>query len=125
MLSAISLIAERRIEKAIREGNLDIGKCHGKPRPLEDNAFVPADLKMAYKILKNSGFLPPEIEAKKEIQKLEDLIADTEDEHQRLKQIKKLNFLKIKLNTMRNRPFNIEEHKEYQRKVVEKISVAG
>ena len=123
MLSAIQIIAERKISEAIREGKLEARKWKGKPLPIEDDRFIPPDLRMAYKILKNAGYLPPEIEAKKEIQKLEELIAATEDEHVRVKQMKKLNFLTTKLNTMRNRPVNLEDQSDYYRKVVEKVSV--
>lgn len=123
MLNAIQIIAERKISEAIRNGKLETGEWKGKPLPVEDDRFVPPDLRLAYKILKNAGYLPPEIEAKKEIQRLEELIAATEDEHVRVKQMKKLNLLVTKLNTMRNRPVNLENKSDYYRKVVEKVSV--
>lgn len=122
-MDSLRLIAERKIAKAIRDGTLNIEGWKGRPLPMEDDHLVPEDLKMAYKILKNSGFLPPEIEAKKEIHKLEEMIAQTEDEHVRIKQIKKLDFLLIKLNSQRNRPIIMEQDGKYQRKVVEKITV--
>ncbi len=122
-MDSLRLIAERKIAKAIKDGTLNIEGWKGRPLPVRDDHLVPEDLKMAYKILKNSGFLPPEIEAKKEIHKLEEMIAQTEDEHVRIKQIKKLNFLLIKLNCQRNQSVNLEEHGDYQRKVVEKITV--
>lgn len=123
MFSAIEIIAERRISQAIAEGTLDGGSWKGKPLPLEDDSHVPADLRMAYKILKNAGYLPPELEARKEIRQLEDLIAAGEDEHTRLRQMKKLMVLNLKLGAMRQRPLQLEDA-EYRRKVTEKISVA-
>jgi len=123
MLNAIQIIAERKISEAIRNGKLETGEWKGKPLPVEDDRFVPPDLRLAYKMLKNAGYLPPEIEAKKEIQRLEELIAANEDEHVRVKQMKKLNLLVTKLNTMRNRPVNLENKSDYYRKVVEKVSV--
>jgi len=123
MLSAITIIAERKIEQAIREGSLNTDSWRGKPLPMEDDSLIPPDLRMAYKILKNAGYLPPEVEAKKEIQKIEELIAATEDEHLRLRQMKKLNVLKMKLGNMRQRPLQLDEG-DYCRKVVERISVA-
>ena len=69
--SALLSIAERRITQAIEEGTLRTDSWKYKPLPLDSDSFVPDDLKMAYKILKNSGFVPPEIETRKEIQKLE------------------------------------------------------
>jgi len=78
---------------------------------------------MAYKILKNSGYLPPEIEEKKEVQRLEDLIATTEDEHERLQQMKKLNVLLMKIDARRTKPSNIAQQDDYYRKVVERVSL--
>jgi len=90
---------------------------------MTNDNMVPVELRMAYKILKNAGYLPPEIETKKEIQQIEDLLANCEDERIRVKQIKKLNFLVLKLNTMKGDAANIEGQEEYYRKIVERISV--
>ena len=121
--SALLSIAERRIAQAIEDGTLRTDSWKNKPLPLDDDSFVPDDLKMAYKILKNSGFLPPEVETRKEIQKLEDLISQTEDEHQRLRQMKKLNVLLMKIDNQRSRPSSIEHDQDYYRRIVEKVTV--
>ncbi len=123
MNSALLSIAERRIAQAIEDGTLRTDSWKNKPLPLDDDSFVPDDLKMAYKILKNSGFLPPEVETRKEIQKLEDLISQTEDEHQRLRQMKKLNVLLMKIDNQRSRPSSIEHDQDYYRRIVEKVTV--
>jgi hypothetical protein len=68
--------------------------------------------------------VPPEIETKKDIQKLEDLIAASEDEHTRVKQIKKLNYLVMKLDAMRGKSAPLENQEKYYQKVVERLSVA-
>jgi len=107
----------------MRERDLNSPKWKNKPLPLEDDRFVPDDLKMAYKILKNSGYLPPEVEERKEIKKLEDLIASTEDEHERLKQMKKLNVLLMKVDARRSFSSNISRENDYYRKIVEKITI--
>ena len=122
-MDSLRLIAERKITQAIKEGTLNTEGWKGRPLPMEDDHLIPADLKMAYKMLKNAGFVPPEIEAKKKIHKLEEMIAQTEDEHMRIKQLKKLDLLLLKLNVQMNRPINLEENKKYHGKVVEKITV--
>mgnify|MGYP001552911386 FL=1 len=122
MNNALLSIAERRITEAIENGTLRTDSWKNKPLPLDDDSFVPEDLKMAYKVLKNSGFVPPEIETRKEIQKLEDLISTTEDEHQRIRQMKKLNVLMMKLDSQRAHPSSIEHDDVYYQKVVEKVS---
>ena len=122
-MESIAFIAEQKILKAIENGDLNSPKWKNKPLPLDDDRFVPDDLKMAYKILKNSGYLPPEIEDRKEVKRLEDLIASTEDEHVRLKQMKKLSVLLMKIDAHRGSVSNIAHHDDYYRKVVEKVTV--
>ena len=122
-MSPLSRIAERKINQAIREGNLDCTKFKDQPMVFEDDSHVPVDLKMAYKILKNSGHLPPEIQTRKEIHNLEQLIAKTEDEHLRVKQMKKLSLLMIKLDTQRKTSNSISSQDSYYDKIVEKTTV--
>lgn len=122
-MNPLARIAERRISQAIEDGSLSFAKWKNKPLPEDDDPQVPDDLKMAYKILKNAGYLPPEIETKKEIQRLEELIAATEDEHVRLRQMKKLNVLLIKVDNLRGGTTNFAAQEEYYRKIVERISV--
>jgi hypothetical protein len=125
MLESLYRIAERRIAEAIENGTLKTDGWKNRPLPIEDDSFVPDDLKMAYKVLKNSGYVPPEIELRKELQKLEDLIISTEDSHQRIKQMKKLDVLMRKIDAQRNRASSIEHDDAYYRKIVEKIGRAG
>ena len=124
MIDAIRIIAERKISEAIEEGLLNIEAWYNKPLPKSNDSLIPNDLRMAYKILKNAGYVPPEIETRKEIQKLEDLIAASEDEHTRVKQIKKLNYLEMKLDAMRGKSAFLENQEKYYQKVVERLSVA-
>src|SRR5210317_763416 len=123
MINAIRLIAERKISEAIQKGQLDIEGCRNKPLPMTNDNLIPEELRMAHKILKNAGYLPPEIETKKEIQQIEDLLVNCEDEYTRVKQLKKLNYLVMKLNTMKGDVVNIESQEEYFRQVVERISI--
>ncbi len=122
-MDSLARIAEQKIAEAMKTRDFTSEKWKNKPLPLDNDTHIPDDLKMAYKILKNSGYLPPEVEEKKEVQRLEDLIATTEDEHERLKQMKKLNVLLMKIDTQRSSPANIAQQDEYYRKVVERISL--
>lgn len=122
-MDSLARIAERKILEAMKTRDFTSEKWKNKALPLEDDRHIPDDLKMAYKILKNSGYLPPEIEEKKEVQRLEELIAATEDEHERLRQMKKLNVLMMKIDAKRSKPSNIAQQEDYYRKVVERITV--
>ena len=123
MLEVIRLIAERKISEAIQNGRLDPQGWRNRPLPQTNDHMVPEELRMAYKILKNAGYVPPEIEAKKEIQQIEDLLVACEDECTKVRQIKKLNYLVLKLNIMKGDAANIENQEDYYRKIVERISV--
>jgi len=114
-------IAEERIRRAMEEGFFDNLELKGKPIELKEDPFVPEDLRVVYKILKNAGFLPKEVELKKEIAKLEELL-DEETGDAYLK-VKKLSVLIFQLSQMRKGPVNLEES-EYYYKIAEKIKLA-
>ncbi|MCK4728177.1 MAG: DUF1992 domain-containing protein [Desulfobacterales bacterium] len=114
-------IAERRIEEAIRDGVFDDLPGAGKPLELEDDSHVPEDLRIAYKILKNANFVPPEVSLRKEIAKAEDLLAGMEDTKAKYRQLKKLNFLIMKLNMIRQTPASLEKDQAYEQKLVERF----
>ncbi|MEN8257824.1 MAG: DnaJ family domain-containing protein [Thermodesulfobacteriota bacterium] len=122
-MEAFRIIAERRINQAISEGSLTFEQWKDKPLALDDDSFVPADLQMAYKILKNSGYVPQEILDRKEVQRLEELIASSEDEHVRLQQMRKLNVLLMKMESRGGRSVNLQAQEEYYGRIVEKVEL--
>jgi hypothetical protein len=81
---------------------------------LDDDRCVPEDLRLAFKILKNADCLPPEIETKKEIRQTEDLLAAMEDTAEKYRTMKKLNFLIMKLNAMRNTSIALDAPQKYE-----------
>ncbi|HEX6413120.1 MAG TPA: DnaJ family domain-containing protein [Burkholderiales bacterium] len=61
----LDFIAEQRIAEAIANGDFDDLPGSGKPLELDDDSLLPEELRLAYRILKNAGFVPPEIESLK------------------------------------------------------------
>ena len=55
------------IAEAIARGELDDLPGAGRPLDLDDDALVPEELRLAYRILKNAGFVPAELETLKEM----------------------------------------------------------
>ena len=92
---------------------------------LEDDSQVPEDLRLAYKILKNADCLPPELELKKDIVRMEEMLRGIEDVEEKYKQMKRLNFMIMKLNMMRKVSLPFEENEVYYVKVVERMSQKG
>lgn len=70
----IDKLAEQHIQEAIKEGLLDDLAGKGEPIELEDETFIPDTLRMGYHLLKNAGFLPVELEQRKDALALCDLI---------------------------------------------------
>lgn len=121
IFAALERIAEKRIREAIQRGEFDNLPGSGKPLKLEDDRHIPEDLRLAYKILKNADCLPPELELKKEIRTAEELLGSLKDEGEKYRQIKKVNYLIMKLNMMRKGSVQWEEQQRYYEKVLEKI----
>jgi hypothetical protein len=117
-------IAENRILEALEGGLFDDLPGKGQPLRLEDDSHVPPELRMAYKILKMADCLPPELEVKKEIIRLQDLVASMPDEAEKLKHMRRLNFYVMKLNMMRKVSPLLEEHELYAPKILERLEAA-
>jgi hypothetical protein len=113
-------IAEQRIKEARDRGEFDHLPGRGKPLKLEDDSNIPEDLRLAYKILKNANCLPPELELKKEIRQMEDLLQGIPDEKEKYRLIKKINYKIMKLNMMGRRSPLLDEQQIYYIKVIEK-----
>ncbi len=113
-------IAEERIREAMENGEFDNLECKGKSLDLKDDPFVPEELKIVFRILKNAGFVPKEVELRKEIARLEELL--DEEVGDAYSKVKKLNALIFHLNQIRKGPINIQE--EYFPKVAERIKLA-
>ncbi|HEU5360678.1 MAG TPA: DnaJ family domain-containing protein [Candidatus Deferrimicrobiaceae bacterium] len=116
------IIAEERIREAIEKGEFANLPGAGKPLRLEDDSMVPEDLRIAYKILKNAGCIPPELELRKEILTLRDLLRTAEDENAKRGAVRELNAKLLKLNVLRKRTVNLDDFPEYRDRILRKWS---
>jgi Domain of unknown function (DUF1992) len=82
-MEAVAKLAESKIRTAMANGVFDDLPGRGKPLELEDLSRVPAELRMGYKLLRNAGCLPPELEARKELARLGGLLDATGDPTER------------------------------------------
>ncbi len=115
-------IVEKRIRQAQERGDFDNLPGRGLPLELENDAHVPDDLRLAYKILRNAGCLPPELELRKEIRQMEDLLADMPDEKDKYRQIKRINYKIMFLNMMGRQSPLLEEAQIYYKKLLDKLA---
>ncbi len=116
-----SRLAENRIREAIEAGEFDNLQGAGQPLNLEDDSHILPELRMAYKILKNADCLPLELQLRREVVQLQDLVAALPDEAEKLKQMRRLNFLVMKMNMLRPVSPQLLEHDLYTPKVLERL----
>ena len=117
MIQGFEKIVEERIRKAQKQGEFENLIGSGKPLKFNSDLFVPEELRLAYKILKNADCVPPEIELKKEIKQTEDLLAGMQETSEKYRILKKLNFLIMKLNTIRDTSVMCEMPQHYMEKL--------
>lgn len=123
MNSIIQTIAERKIQQALAEGTLaDLSHWKDKPLPEDDMAAVPADLRMAYRLLKNAGYLPEEVALRQEITTLEQVLANCTEEREKIRQLKRISCLKTKLEARGGRALDLGEEGPYYDRVVDRLS---
>jgi hypothetical protein len=91
-------LAERRIEEALARGEFDDLPGAGRPLELDDDPLVPEELRVAYRILRNAGYVPPAVQTLNEIAALERLIAGGDvDAAAHAKAVKKLALLRTRI----------------------------
>jgi hypothetical protein len=95
------LIAEQKIADAIARGELADLPGEGRQLDLSDDSLIPEDVRMAYRILKNAGFVPPELERMREIGELERLVHSSGEGPQRDLASKKLRLLRLRMDESR------------------------
>jgi len=119
-MSVFFRIAEQRIRDAMQRGEFDNLRGMFRPLVIEDETWVPEDLRPAYRVLKNAGCLPPELQLRKEVISLRELIRSIDDDGERLRRMRELNFKLMKLGEMRKRPVALEAFPEYEDKIYER-----
>jgi hypothetical protein len=103
-------IVEERIQNAQKDGLFDNLPGKGKPLRLDDDSAVPEDLRLTFKILKNSNCLPIEMELRKEIFSLRQLLNAAIDPEARREFRRELNLLILKLNIQRRGTAALDHH---------------
>ena len=122
-MDIIAQIAEEKIREAIKKGELDGLSYEGKRLDIEDLSRVPPHLRAGYIILKNAGVLPEELQLKKEIVNLQNLLKScyAEDEKARLES--KLNEKQLKFNLlMEKRQTNPNVVRRYKEKIYNRFN---
>lgn len=118
------IMSEQRIKKAYEDGDFKELPGFGKPLNLDDDLGVPQELKMAHRMMKNAGFTTDEMNVKKEMMRIEDLlrVCDDDQEKQELKKSLSENMLKYNAMLSKKRiKTNGSLFKNYEHKIENKL----
>ena len=113
--------AERHIRDAQTKGEFDNLSGSGEPLILEDESHIPPELRAGYRLLKNAGCQPPELEQRKEAVELADLLKGIRKDDPRHGELcRRLALVELKL-----RQAGIDTdflHGEYSERLMQKIN---
>jgi len=120
----IRMLAEERIQEASRRGEFDNLSGAGKPLPPDEMDNVPEELRVGYKLLKNAGLLPEEMQLRKEMVTLGDLLAACRDDAERTKLQRELTAKRIRYQSlMADRGWQTSAaFTEYENQIRQKLS---
>ncbi|GKU84420.1 DUF1992 domain-containing protein [Niallia sp. NCCP-28] len=78
-----SFISEEKIKKGYEDGEFENLPGFGKPLPEDKLAAVPAELRMAFRVLANAGYNVEEDQLKQELLSIEDLLRACREDKER------------------------------------------
>ena len=108
----LDAVVEARIERAIARGELNDLPGQGSPLALQDDTCVAPELRLAYRILKNAGFVPEEVELRREITCLGALIDATRGA-ERIDAVKRRDWLRARLALRGRHDARLFEQSDY------------
>jgi hypothetical protein len=117
----IDQLAEHHILQAIERGELDDLAGAGKPLKLDDDHLVPEHLRAGYRLLKNAGYLPPELQDLREIREAETLLTHLTDPDEQERTVRRLRLLQLRLAESGGPGLNLSIEGRYRDKLLATI----
>ncbi len=121
-MKILAELAERAIIEAQQRGDFEGLEGQGRPLPDHSDPFMPETLRMAYKVLKNSGYVPEAIQSQREIRSLIECLEHETDESRKMRQIQKVQLFLARAK-IRHGGLLQEENEAYFQKVVARTTL--
>ena len=119
-MKLLDALVEQRIAAAAARGEFDDLPGAGAPLPLEDHALVPEEVRVANRILKNAGFVPPAVEQLRALRDLQAEFNAVSDRTTRCRLQARMLALDMALESLRGGPLVLP--REYCRRIAERLS---
>ena len=118
-MDILDQIVERRIAEAALRGDFDDLPGAGRPLELDDDALVPPELRVAYRMLRNAGYVPEEVRLLGEISSAERLLCQALAEEERAAATARLRLLLGRLGGARG--LSLQTEARYFERLVERL----
>ncbi len=125
----IDELAERRIAEARDRGELAGLPGEGQPVQLDDVSHVPEHLRAAFRLMKNAGYVPPQIQTLRDIREVEDLLRclPASEHGARNRAQRRLDLLRVRLEQQGGRergPLWVKEE-SYAHRILRRLGDVG
>ncbi|WP_233830470.1 DnaJ family domain-containing protein [Paraburkholderia sp. ZP32-5] len=119
-MKLLDALVEQRIAAAAARGEFDDLPGAGAPLLLDDDALVPEEVRVANRILKNAGFVPPAVEQLRALRDLQTELDAVSDPATRCQLQARMLALDMALESLRGGPLVLP--REYCRRIAERLS---
>jgi hypothetical protein len=119
-MKLLDALVEQRIAAAAARGEFDDLPGAGQPQAFDDDLLVPEEVRVANRILKNAGFVPPAVEQLRALRDLRDELDAVSDRAARCRLQAKMLALDMALESLRGGPMVLP--REYCRRIAERLS---
>jgi len=120
-MKLLDALVEQRIAAAAARGEFDDLPGAGAPQQLDDEPLVPEVVRVANRILKNAGFVPPAVEQLRALRDLENELATPGDDKAAQCRLRaRMLALDMALESLRGGPMVVPH--EYRRRIAERLS---
>uniref|UniRef100_E1TAF5 DnaJ-like, subfamily C, containing protein n=1 Tax=Burkholderia sp. (strain CCGE1003) TaxID=640512 RepID=E1TAF5_BURSG len=116
----LDALVEQRIAAAAARGELDDLPGAGAPLNLDEDALVPEEVRVANRILKNAGFVPPALEQLRALRDLQTELNAVSDKDTRCRLQARMLALDMALESLRGSALVLPH--EYCRRIAERLS---
>ena len=120
-MNYLDRIVENILAEAISKGELDNLPGTGEPLQLDDDRLIPEELRMAYRVLRNAGFAPPEVAVLRDIGDLERLLDELPHGDARDRALRKLQVLRTRLEASVRFNHVLAASEPYARQLLERF----
>ncbi|PLZ03951.1 DUF1992 domain-containing protein [Burkholderia sp. WAC0059] len=119
-MTLLDALVEQRIAAATARGEFDDLPGAGAPQDLDDDPLVPEEVRIAHRVLKNAGCVPPAVGQFRARGDLLRQLAETRDEAEQRRLRGRLLALDMALESQRGAPTAVP--REYRQRLAERLA---